>query len=65
MKLINLRTIHLIGDYTINESNKTMKFTKISEQHVRDGINRRKASKGFGNDNILSYFLKLALPYVI
>ena len=55
----------LVGDYMINEGNKTMKFTKISEQHIRDAIEQTKTSKGFGNDNISSYFLKLALPYII
>ena len=42
-----------------------MKFTKISEQHIRDAIDKTKTSKGFGNDNISSYFLNLALPYII
>ena len=55
----------LVGDYMINEGNKTMKFTTISEQHIRDAIDKTKTSKGFGNDNISSYFLKLTLPYVI
>ena len=55
----------LVGDYRINEGNKTMKFTKINEQHIRDAIGKIKTSKGFGNDNISSYFLKLALPYII
>ena len=61
MKLANLRT-PLIGDYMINEGNKIMKFAKISEQHIRDTIDKTETSKGFGNDNISSYFLKLALP---
>ena len=55
----------LVGDYLINEGNKIMKFTKISEQHIRDAIDKTKTSKGFGNDNISSYSLKLALPYII
>ena len=42
-----------------------MKFTKMSEQHIRDAIDKTKISKGFGNDNISSYFLKHALPYII
>ena len=54
----------LVGDYLINEGNKTMKFTKISEQHIRDAIDKTKTPKGFGNDNISSYFLKLAMPYI-
>ena len=42
-----------------------MKFTKISEQYIRDAIDKTKTSKGFGNHNISSYFLKLALTYII
>ena len=53
----------LLGNYVINESNKRMKFTKINEHHIRDAIIKMKTSKGFGNDDISSYFLKLALPY--
>ena len=49
----------------INGGNKTTKFTKISEQHIRDAIDKTISSKGFGNNNISSYFLKLALPYII
>ena len=55
----------LVGNYRINEGNKTMKFTKINEQNIRDAIGKIKTSKGFGNDNISSYFLKLALPYIV
>ena len=55
----------LVGDYLINEGNKTMKFTKISEQNIREAIDKTKTSKGFGNDNTSSYFLKLSLPYII
>ena len=32
----------LVGDCMINEGNKTMKFTKISEQHIRDAIDKTK-----------------------
>jgi len=42
-----------------------MKFAEISEQHVKDAIDKPKASKGFRNDNISSYFLKHFLPYII
>ena len=55
----------LVGDYLINEGNKTMKFTKISDQHIWDAIDKTKTSKGFGSKNISSYFLKLALLYII
>ena len=55
----------LVGNYMINEGNKTMKFTKINEQTITDAIGKIKTSKGFGNDNSSSYFLKLALPYIV
>jgi len=55
----------LIGDYMANKGNKTMKFAKFTKQHIRDGTNKTKTSKDFGNDIISSYFLKLALPYII
>ena len=54
-----------IGDNIINEGDKSMKFIKASEQHIRHSIERTKTSKGFGNDNISSYFLRLALLYII
>ena len=42
----------LVGDYLINQGNKTIKFTKISEQQIRDAIDKTKTSKGFGNDRV-------------
>ena len=54
----------LKGDYTVNVSNLSFHFYEINDLHVRDVTNNIKASKGFGNDNISSYFLKLALPYI-
>ena len=42
-----------------------MKFTKISEQHIRDAIDKTKTSKGFGNDNISSYFLNLSNRFTL
>ena len=42
----------LVGDYMINKGNKTLKFTKIFKQHIRDVIDKAKTSKGFGNDNL-------------
>ena len=49
----------------INGGSKTTQFTKISQQHIRDAIDKTITSKGFGNKNISSYFLKLPLPYII
>ena len=33
-------------------------------RNIRDTIGKIKTSKGFGTDNISSYFLKLAMPYI-
>ena len=55
----------LVGDHMISKCIIIMKFTKISEQHIRDAIDGTNASKGFGSDNISSYFLELSLPYII
>ena len=54
----------LKGDYTVNISNLSFKFYEINDLHVRDVINNIKASIVFGNDNISSHFLKLALQYI-
>ena len=54
----------LRGDYTVNSSNLSFHFYKINDLHVRDAISKIKKSKEFGNDNISSYFLKLAIPYI-
>ena len=52
----------LRGDCTVNESNSSFRFHEIKDQRIRDAFSKIKASKGFGNDNISSYFLKMALP---
>ena len=33
-------------------------------KNIRDAVGKIKTSKGFGTDNISSYFLKLAMPYI-
>ena len=54
----------LRGDCTANESISSFCFHEIKDQHIRDVMFKIKTSKGFGTDNISSYFLKLALPYI-
>ena len=54
----------LRGDCTVNESISSFHFHEIKDQHVRDAMSKIKTSKGFDIDNISSYFLKLALPYI-
>ena len=54
----------LTGSYTINDSNSTFKVEEINDTHLRDVISKIKTSKRYGTDNISSYFLKLALPFI-
>ena len=54
----------LSGDYTINFQEKRFEFRAIQDQELRDAVGKLKNSKSFGNDNISSFFLKLALPFV-
>ena len=54
----------LSGEYDINPLKSTFVFSSIQAQHVSEAICKIKSSKSFGNDNISSYFLKLAFPYI-
>ena len=54
----------LSGDYTIHFQEKRFEFRAIQDQELRDAVGKLKNSKSFGNDNISSFFLKLALPFV-
>ena len=54
----------LSGDYDINPLKSTFPFNSIQVQHVGEALGKIKVSKSFGNDNISSYFLKLAFPYI-
>ena len=54
----------LRGDYIENARNLSFHFYKINDLHVRDAISKIKTSKVFRNDNISSYFLKLASSYI-
>ena len=52
------------GDYEINKHKATFHFRTISVQEIRDAFATVKTAKSFGTDNISSYFLKLALPFI-
>ena len=54
----------LSGEYHINPLKSTFVFSSIQAQHVSEAIGKTKLSKSFENDNIYSYFLKLAFPYI-
>ena len=54
----------LNGMYAMNNCNTRFHFHNIEDQYIRDAMAKIKTSEGFGNDNISSYFLKLALPVV-
>ena len=53
----------LSGDYTINFQEKRFEFRAIQDQELRDSVGKLKNSKSF-SDDISSFFLKLALPFV-
>ena len=48
----------------MNNCNTRFHFENMEDQHIGDAMTKIRTSKGFGNDNISSYFLKLALPVV-
>ena len=52
-----------VGDYRINEGNKTMKFTKINEQHIRDAIGKIKHPRAL--ETTISPVIFLNLPCLI
>ena len=54
----------LSGDYDINPLKSTFTLNSIQVQHVREELGKIKVSKSFRHDNISSYFLKLAFPYI-
>ena len=54
----------LTGEYNYNPDNKRFNFRPIVVQDIRDAMGKTKTSKSFGIDNISSYFLKLATPYI-
>ena len=54
----------LSGDYAINKNRTEFHFKSISVQHIWEARAKVKTTKGFGIDNISSYFLKIALPFI-
>ena len=54
----------LTGGYEINQHKTIFHFRTIEVQEIRDASATVKTAKSFGNDNISSYFLKLALPLI-
>ena len=53
----------LAGGNNMNPENKCFRFKTIDIRNIRDAIGKINKSKGFGTDNISSYFLKPAMPY--
>ena len=54
----------LTGKYNLNPNNKRFNFRPIVVQDIRDAMGKIKTSKSLGSDNISSYFIKLATPYI-
>ena len=53
----------LSGEYEVNKDKAKFNFKTIEVKDIRDAFAKAKTTMSFGNDNISSYFLKLALPY--
>ena len=49
----------LSGEYEVNKDKAKFQFKIIELKDIRDAF-----AKSFGIDNISSYFMKLALPYI-
>ena len=54
----------LAGKYTVNQTVAWFEFKEVECTHTRDAICKIKTSKGYGNDNVSSYFLKISLPFI-
>ena len=54
----------LSGSFVIDKSNAKLQFKAIQVQEVRDSLAKVKTRKGLGVENISSFLLKLALPFV-
>ena len=54
----------LSGEYEINKDEAKFHFKTIELKDIRDAFAKVKTAKSFGTDNISSYFMKLALPYI-
>ena len=49
----------------INGGRRIFDFREINERDIHGAMLRMKVKKSFGNDNISSYFLKIALLYIL
>ena len=54
----------LSGEYEVNKDKAKFHFKTIELKDIRDAFAKVKTAKSFGIDNISSYFMKLALPYI-
>ena len=54
----------LSGDFEVNKNQAKFSFKTIGVQKIRAAFAKVKTAKSFGTDNISSYFLKLALPFI-
>ena len=63
-KISTVSNTLLPGSLVVNKSNANFQFKAIYVQEIRDALAKVKTTKGFGVDNISSFFLKLALPFV-
>ena len=54
----------LSGEYEVNKDKVKFYFKAIELKDIRDAFSKVKTAKSFGTDNISSYFMKLALPYI-
>ena len=54
----------LSGDYEVNANKAKFHFKTIEVQEIRDALAKIKPSKSFGINNVICYFLKLALPFI-
>ena len=54
----------LSKEISINGDGRIFHFREINEGDTHEAICRIKVKKSFGNDDISSYFLKIAFPYI-
>ena len=54
----------LTGEYNVNPDNRRFNFRPIVVQDIRDAMGKITTSNSLGSDNISSYFLKLATPFI-
>lgn len=51
-------------DYFSSSNAAKFTFKSIHAEKIREAIGKPKISKSFGNDDISSYFFKLAMPFI-